>query len=381
MPTPTPTPNHEGGERLSCYECGCDLGPVDNPDDEARYGEDDESRCPDCHEEYLELMEDDRSGVNSHDYKPDARFHRDDGSATCDPEVRDGLPMMYFGVELETEVANGDFNEGVDLCNQYNRGLFYLKADGSLDHGFEIVTHPMSLAFVQNRANSLWTTMNALRRNGFRSWQTSTCGLHIHMSRNAFKGDSHEQKFLYFLYNEENTDALVKFAGRRSHWAKFRKDLFLGINEHREQSSLLDEDGLAQGFAQARARGTIMDIVKGYRKDGTPVDTQWERYLAVNRQNWNTYELRFFRPSLQPHALQACVEFCAAVYDYTHQVTANAALKHNGLNWAEFSKWVQRDEVRERYSRFVPRWVARVHNGVILGRRVDDGGYNDIIHG
>ena len=58
----------------------------------------------------------------------------------------------YFGVELEVdEGGESDSNAErvLDIANS-GRELIYCKHDGSLNDGFEIVTHPMTLDFHEN---------------------------------------------------------------------------------------------------------------------------------------------------------------------------------------------------------------------------------------
>lgn len=331
-------------------------------------------RCDGCHEEHISDLEDEESqrdgydgtdGIHYHDWNPPRfMYHHDNGRSSSYYEVVDERPVLYFGPELEVESERCDRTEGIDVVQRHNEGLLYLKEDGSINHGFEIVGHPMSLGYVQNHADQLWRTMDGLRRIGFRAWQTSTCGLHIHMSKNAFHNDAHQQKFLYFMYNENNKPMLVRFAGRNSHWSKFRKDLYLGYDGS-------DSDGNDV---------TLLEAIKGRRKDGTRVNTSWDRYLAVNSRNQHTHELRFFRPSLQPHALRACIEFCAALFDYTASVTASDCINRRAMEFDKFAEFAQAN--KSKYPDFVPRLNKRVYNispvSVYAVNPSDDGGFGDV---
>ncbi len=61
----------------------------------------------------------------------------------------------------------------------------YCKHDGSLEDGFEIVTHPMSLEYHEKHMPWAAVLQEAVSM-GYRSHQAGTCGLHIHVSRSAF---------------------------------------------------------------------------------------------------------------------------------------------------------------------------------------------------
>lgn len=57
----------------------------------------------------------------------------------------------------------------------------YIKSDGSIDDGFEIVSHPMTLDYHQHDMD--WeAVLHEAIKMGYRSHQTSTCGLHIHVN-------------------------------------------------------------------------------------------------------------------------------------------------------------------------------------------------------
>ncbi len=61
----------------------------------------------------------------------------------------------------------------------------YCKHDGSIDEGFELVSYPMTLDY--HIATMPWLDILTMaQRLGYLSYQTSTCGLHIHVNRNSF---------------------------------------------------------------------------------------------------------------------------------------------------------------------------------------------------
>lgn len=129
--------------------------------------------------------------IEEYGYKPDPIFY--------------GNSDRYFGVELEVD-DGGKFEEYAGrLKNEANisNEHIYIKADGSLDDGFEIVSHPMTLDYHMN--NMYWAdVLHEAVRLGYKSHMTSTCGLHIHVNRSAFGDNEYEQenviaRILYFL--------------------------------------------------------------------------------------------------------------------------------------------------------------------------------------
>ena len=103
--------------------------------------------------------------------------------------------------------------------------MIYIKHDGSINEGFEIVSHPMTLDYHENHMNWLEVFEKAIEM-GYRSHNTSTCGLHIHVSRSAFGRNYADQevaiaRIIYFV--EHHWNELLKFSRRTeasmNHWA------------------------------------------------------------------------------------------------------------------------------------------------------------------
>ena len=144
-------------------------------------------------------------GINDYYYKPEPIFH--------------GEGPRYMGVELEIDGAGELDSKASKILDVATRGgseLLYCKHDGSLDDGFELVSHPMSLDFHQKEMPWAAILKEAVRL-GYQSHQASTCGLHVHVSRAAFGVTEVEQdaaiaRILYFF--EKHWEELLKFSRR-----------------------------------------------------------------------------------------------------------------------------------------------------------------------
>ena len=121
-------------------------------------------------------------------------------------------------MELEIDEAGEDSDNARRLLAIANQGQpqLYCKHNGSLDDGFELVTHPMSLSY--HRTEMPWEALlREAVRMGYLSHQSGTCGLHIHVSREAF-GDTYANqeaaiaRVLYFF--EKHWEELLKFSRR-----------------------------------------------------------------------------------------------------------------------------------------------------------------------
>lgn len=232
-----------------CTECGRLIHSGD------AYYEDgnDEPFCEAC---YNKL---DTKPIHSYCYKPEPIFY---GSGT-----------LFYGVELE--IDNGgecDSNAEIllDIANS-NSEHIYCKHDGSISDGFEIVSHPMTLDY-HIRGIDWLKIFNRAVEMGYRSHNTSTCGLHIHVNRSAFgkTADTQEAviaRIVHFV--EKHWWEIVKFSRRT-------------------------EDNLNRWAARyATISAEVQDTYKKAK------DKRLGRYVAVNLENYNTIEFRLFRGTLK----------------------------------------------------------------------------------
>jgi len=254
--------------------------------------------CEECDTTYFEGCsynheeEDDSRTIHDYSYRPDPIFHSSEDEQT----------RLYFGIEIETEVRGGDYGDRRSAA-EYAQGLeresiAYLKSDGSLDCGFEIVTHPLSHSYFMNDAGVLWNTIDTLKNSySMLAWGTKTCGLHIHISRNGFSGGSHQHRFLQLVYN--NKDFYEVLAGRSSsHWAKF--------------DDVLDPMTGKKTFAHKLGR--------------THRDS--DRYSAVNTNNRTTLEMRIFRGSLNTRFIKSCIDLAHASVELTRVMSVPEVRGH-----------------------------------------------------
>jgi hypothetical protein len=189
--------------------------------------------------------------------------------------------------------------------------LAYLKHDGSLNNGFEIVTHPMSHDFFKNEASDFFAVMEGLRsQSGIRvkSWDTSTCGLHIHISRTGFSGGAHMHRFLNLVYS--NPDFYSTLAGRSSdQWAKFT-DIYQ--REYKRDANGERIFNLDNGY-EITSKRTFMHKLQPDRNS--------DRYSAVNTNNRETLEMRIFRGTVNGETIKAQLDLAHASVEYTRTLT------------------------------------------------------------
>ena len=191
----------------------------------------------------------------------------------------------------------------MDIANIHDE-LLYIKTDGSLDDGMELVSHPCTLDYHCNEFP--WEDiLHCAVRQGYRSHQTSTCGLHLHVNQTAFSANQEGQdevisRILYFV--EHHWNELLKFS-RRSEYSMNRWAARYGY-EHTPKA--------------------IMDKAK---KGGNG------RYAAVNLCNYHTVEFRLFRGTLKYNTFIATIQLVNRICDAAMYNTDESIAK---LSWSDF---------------------------------------------
>jgi hypothetical protein len=209
---------------------------------------------------------------------------------------------------MELEVAvdrDRDRSSAARKVQELLGDLVYLKDDGSIGHGFEIVTHPMSYQWAMDEFP--WANLPELTAAG--CYASDSCGIHVHVSREAFTGPAHEYRFLQFWHR--NKAGITRVARRESdQWAAFMTD------------------------PENRA-AVLKQVVKDKRIDHN-------RYRAVNTQNDKTLEVRVFASTLQAASIKADLGLVAATVEYSAMLRSPDILKGNGWVWDRFAEWTSK---------------------------------------
>jgi hypothetical protein len=138
-----------------CYECGS----THYIDDLRSY--DDDYYCENCYNNLTNRI------IKNYSYKPIPIFYGKEKE-------------LFLGIELEVDRNDCEDDHSYYL-EKLTRDEIYFKRDGSLDNGFEIVTHPVTYSYIKE--HNVFDLLDALRENGYSSHNTSTCGMHIHISK------------------------------------------------------------------------------------------------------------------------------------------------------------------------------------------------------
>jgi len=228
-------------------------------------------------------------------------------------------------LEMECGGGHQDYRSAIQEFND-NEDIIYLKNDGSLNWGIELVTHPMTLSWAME--NFPWSKIEHLGNAlNFKGWTTDTAGIHVHVSRDGFTGYSHQAKFVNFITRNE---AFFSFlAGREgSRWASFDRSNIAGISGKLK-----------------RSRGS-------------------ERYSAVNMQNKGTLEVRIFRSSLKMERIQMALQLVDASVKYTESLPISAIVTNNGLSARSFIAWLADKPQYAVLSSYIEEWSEAFRFGL-----------------
>jgi len=243
--------------------------------------------CSDCYHDEVDKCR----SIHDYGYKPEPIFY--------------GESKRYFGVELEIDVGGKDSDNADEILAVANKDYehVYIKGDGSLDDGMEIVTHPMALNY---HKQFCWQDiMNKAISMGYRSHQTTTCGLHVHVNRSSLGDTQDEQELIIghiLLFVEMHWAELLKFS-RRSEYSMNRWAARYGFEK------------------------TGREILDKAKKGNLG------RYAAVNLMNWATIEFRLFRGTLKYNTFIAALELVDEICDLAMTHTEEEIEK---ISWSDF---------------------------------------------
>ena len=262
--------------------------------DRAYWDGDDNAYCASCWDEHCDI-------IHEYSYTPDLVFH--------------GKGLRHFGVELEIDgggTVNSNAQKLLDIANKDAENL-YIKTDGSLDDGLELVTHPMTHEYHLNEMP--WAeVLRKAQSMGYLSHAAGTCGLHVHISRLAF-GCTYEQqeaaiaRLLYFV--EKFWAELLRFS-RRTQSQMNRWAARYGIR-------------LTPSEQISHAKNSCAG-----------------RYTPVNLTNPDTVEIRMFRGTLKPNTLKATLQMVNHLVEVAVAMSDTAV---QDMSWFDFLDSVHEPEL------------------------------------
>ena len=225
--------------------------------------------------------------------------------------------LRLYGVEVELEMSlkgmkrdNIDrFKMALDIRGTLGEDFVMIKDDGSLlmngkysdssgpgtlYAGFEVVSAPADLPTHRER----WSRLTSIPFfKHLRSWDTETCGLHVHVDRTQMN-NLQIARILYFVNHKGNREFMIKIAGRG-------EDLYCRYIEH--------------PFSDVYYPAKVISP-----EEPDPRDRQ--RRVAINIGCKHTFEFRIFRGTVNPIHIIRDIEFCDAMIEYSWPAARSLSL-------------------------------------------------------
>lgn len=251
-------------------------------------------------------------------------YHSHHGDILNKP-VKTQKSNYLFGIELEVEFR---CREERTTFTEIGSNWFYCERDGSLSEtkGCEIVTIPLLPS--DAKSTKFWSILtNKLIEFGARSWEKSSCGLHVHISKEILGTDKNTQsenlgKLLY-LYHEYLKDSGIN------------STVFGRVCAYRDNAAKTNES------SSVRILGNDVFKYKGIRdkvKNSLIHKSNETRYVDVNIQNLDnigTIEFRRGKGSINANRIVSIIQWCEIMCLYSKKV------KWTDISYNDFMEYVK----------------------------------------
>lgn len=292
----------------------------------------------------------------------------------------DDTSRVLMGIEIETGYdGREELGSHADyIGGKWGESELFITEDSSVS-GFEVKTHPMTLAYAKEGHD--WSWLSYLNSEGHGGWDSTSAGIHVHVDRDAFDGSSHLMKFLMFIYG--NSFDVSIFAGRVCHYSSFNDRLNLRRKARTNTKAVYDEFGIAHhvwsddrnfresfpadmirfpeffervkkaadyhGVSEQRILRDIDQRLACYRGTGN-------RTSAVNVTQERDVEIRIFRSSLRKERVLAIFEFIHSVIEYTRPMSTRDLVRGD-LQWDVYMEFMRNnDTTYDNFARNIFSW-------------------------
>lgn len=234
----------------------------------------------------------------------------------------DDPSIFRVGIELEVECTSDE--NCTALKENFNSNFMLMERDGSLtSRGIEFISIP--LAPSDARSVDFWKPLCEELGKRAKSWDTSTCGLHVHIGRDAFGGNDTERddtifKLLYLYYG-------------------------LGLKSHRRNTRVFGRSAIYSDenpdLPLMKASVTLgseclkVNSVKNKVKDEYEMAFSRSRYVDVNLSNEATIEFRKGKGSLSPQRIAGIVDWCLIMVEYARYTEIDDISLSNFFDYVE----------------------------------------------
>lgn len=224
---------------------------------------------------------------------------------------------LFMGVEVEVD-GGSDKGDCIYDLSKITKDV-YCKHDGSLEYGFEFVSHPSTLRY--HKKNLKYDELiSKCEEYGFKSHDVNTTGLHVHVNRCFFGEKAGECALKLEILMERFWPEILNFSRRNEvkaeRWAKRRyyidSEVYKRLNEH-------------------DIRNYIADM-------------SMDRYTAINTTNLNTIEFRIFKGTLNKETIFATLEFVDLLCRFVKSASFDTV---KNISWEELFAPINQNKYKE----------------------------------
>lgn len=282
-------------------------------------------QCDEC-EEYVDS--DDVTYIDDHCY-----------CSNCAPKNNIN---HYFYKPAPVFFGSGKFHMGIEIeiyCDSVVRSLnvfthedlqrMYLKKDASVHHGFEIVSHPMTME--EHRTFDWENLCDRLIESGAKG-NVEDCGIHVHISKTYLSENERLKLSWFFCHHIEQIRKLAR-----------RDECY---HEHASPEEIINR----------------VKSDKKYQNDGKGV----ARYEILNWKCADTVEFRLPQSTLRYETIMAIFELCDAAVQFVRTDVNFITLQNC---WDRFMVWCNENNYK---------YLVGYYFGYLFGDVAVEEGYEEI---
>jgi hypothetical protein len=258
------------------------------------------------------------TGVLNYSTKPRPTFLVDiEGKETTQYDT------LFAAFELEVEAEEDKTSQQLtrDALELRGKNWLYCKHDGSIGRGFEVVSEPFTWKWFKSEVGKkqIGILLHWLRRNGYRSWDTHNCGLHVHLSEAAISMIELYKLQLLFYGNPDKIWLLSRRL--KQHLQKWSR--VYNVPTSGNKSKLIHV-----------AKHDIVSV-------NDTADHANDRRVAVNvathdTGNGHTVEIRIFKGSLKTDSINRAIEFCFSTVFFVKETGIK------DVTWEKYMEYIEK---------------------------------------
>ena len=208
-----------------------------------------------------------------------------------------GVGDYFLGVELEMEME--DYSKRNVVYAKLHRLIhtnknFVLERDGSLNYGFELITQPHTY-------EKLLKTLKVVEEIPNVSAKSSRCGMHVHISKKAFKEELEQGTLILICMHLQNY--FKKFSERKSY-----------------------------NYCRLYLRGETFNAIDSWNK---VFSNRSERRMFINLTNSQTVEFRIFQGSTDYKNIVANVQMVIILQKLVRNILLELGIDFNAQKTPE----------------------------------------------